>query len=222
MKKIFVVTFLFAFSVSSTAIADTLWDSGPIDTASGFSNAVDGVLGEGISRFLLADFVVDGAGWSVTDFHWQHVWVTPGIGQVGTGMELSFIADNGGTPTGDVVGIANNVNYSSVFTGQEVFSREVIESSVDFDSIVFEPGVYWFRAAIVGPENNFWLSADLNGSEGWADYSDMGGLRPFSDIFGIPEDLHFRIGGSIIPEPTSFGFLALGSIACFHHRRKIR
>ena len=220
MKKIYVVTFLVASSVVSTAIADILWDSGPINGQSGFGNAVDGVLGEGISRFLLADFVVDGAGWNVTDFHWQHVWQTPGIGQVGTGIELSFIADNGGEPTGAVVGTANNVNYSSVFTGQEVFSREVIESSVDFDPVVFKPGVYWFRAAIVGPENNFWLSAELTGSEGWVDYSDMGGLQSFTDIFGQPEDLHFRIGGSRVPEPTLFGFLALGSIACFNRRRK--
>ncbi len=196
----------------------TIWDNGPPDGVNGYSNATVDVFGA--RRALLDDFTLD-QGYLLQDFHWQHVW-GPSGGPLGSSMELSFREDAGGTP-GNVIATANITSYMEQATGDIYFSRDGMESWVEFDDIKLDAGTYWWEATIVGPENNFWLTSgggNLNKNECWTNYDDFGGLQPGSAIFGVQSDLNFRITGvKQIPEPASLGVLALGTLVMLRRRR---
>jgi hypothetical protein len=135
-------------------------------------------------------------------------------------MELSFYGDAGGAPDlNNLVATANVTSYMEMPTGDVFFSRAGMESWVEFDPIQFGPGTYWWEATIVGPENNFWLTANQRGNECWVNYDDLGGLESGSSQFGVASDLNFVITGKKIPEPASLGMLALGTIGILRRRR---
>ncbi len=189
---------IFLALVAATWVnADDIFDNGPPDGSGAVSNVVREVFGA--SRAVLDDFVIpDGQTWKITDFHWIHIWNTLPPGS-GTGANLEFWSDNNGAPGGPLA-IAEVSNYIEESTGTEFFSRPGAKSSVRFDPIILGPGTYWFRAQIIGPENNFWLiRPHENGSEFWIDYEDLNGLEPGSDVFGVAADLNFVVTGEIIP-----------------------
>jgi hypothetical protein len=191
-------------------IQSVLYDNGPPNGLNGYSNAT--AIPFGARRTLLDDFRIgDREGWRITDFHWEHIWnsLPPGSG---TGMELLFRHDNGGTP-GAVAAVANITSYMEQATGNVYFGRPGAVSWVDFDPIDLGPGTYWFEATIVGPENNFWLTANQNGNECWVNYDDFGGLQPGQNIFGVTSDINFIITGEIIPVPGTLALLAAGADA---------
>ncbi len=173
-----------------------LWDNGGPDGVNGFSNGTVGAVGA--RRALLDDFVVPGPdSWSVENFTWTHVWntLTP---PAGTGHELRFVADAAGAPDlGAVIAVANVTSYTEVATGNIFFSRPEAESMSTFDPILLGPGTYWFEHLIVGPENNFQLTAPRMGTECWVNYDDLG-FTPCFDQFGIDTDVNFRIGGTVV------------------------
>ncbi len=218
-------TCLAAIAMASVANAQILYDNGPPDGVNGYSNATD--VPFGFFRYLLDDFVVpDGETWSITDFHWQHVWATApnGIGP-GTGLLMEFWNDNGNcTPVPGAIATANVTNYSEVNTGNVLFSRNVKESTVEFDKISLPAGHYWFHATIVGPENNFWLTAPVNNCECWVDYADFSGLISGTTQFGVASDLAWQITGTVetgggCAPPTSYtvfrGIQLSGDLASF-------
>ncbi len=195
--------------MASAAAADTLWDNGPPDGSTGYSNATVNVLG--FRRTLLDDFTVD-QDFFLQGFHWQHIWNTFPAGS-GSGMELLFRSDAGGAP-GEVVATANITSYSEVGSGVTYFSRPGAESWVSFDEIQLPGGTYWFEATIVGPENNFWiiLAPDPRlGSDCWVNYDDFGGLQPCRQIFDEPADLNFIL--TSVPAPGGLALLGLAGLA---------
>ncbi len=196
-----VATCLAAFAMASVANAQILYDNGLPNGTNGYSNAT--VNAFGATRYLLDDFTVpDGESWSITDFHWRHIWTTipNGIGP-GTGLELEFWNDNGNcTPVPGAIATANVTNYTEVTTGAVYFSRNEKESTVDFDKIKLPAGHYWFHATIVGPENNFWLTANQNACECWVDYSDFSGLISGTTQFGVASDIAWQLTGTIQQE----------------------
>ncbi len=200
--------------MSSAAAADTLWDNGPPDGSSGYSNATENTFG--IRRALLDDFTLDGDS-ILQDFHWEHIWnfFPPGSG---TGMELLFRSDAGGAP-GEVVATANITSYSEVGTGVTYFDRPGAESWVTFDDIALGAGTYWFEATIVGPEHNHWLiHTTVLGSECWVNYDDLGGLQSGTNQFGTAADLYFVLTG--IPAPGALALLGLAGLAGRRRRRE--
>lgn len=198
-------------------IQSTLYDNGLPNGVNGYSNAVDSVFGA--RRTILDDFRIgDPNGWRITDFHWRSVWNSEQPGH-GSSMELSFRADDNGTP-GAVVATANITNYMETGTGNSYFSRPEAEHWADFDAIDLGPGTYWFEATVVGGDNNFWLTADQQGNECWVNYDDLGGLQSGSTVFGAPSDVNFIITGEIIPTPGSLALLGLGGLAFGTRRRR--
>ncbi len=126
-------------------------------------------------------------------------------------MELLFRSDAGGAP-GTVIANADITSYSEMGTGQTFFNRPGAESWVTFEDIALGAGTYWFEAAIVGPDNNFWLvRAPVLGSECWVNYDDLGGLQSGSVLFGVPVDLNFVLTG--IPAPGALALLGLAGLA---------
>lgn len=198
--------------VSLPALADVLYDNGPVNGINGYSNATSGVFG--FSRFLLDDFQVPAGGWTLREFHWNSVWATPMGGTMGFGVILSFRADNGGRP-GAHIEFANVTQYSEAFTGNIYFSREEVTHWAEFDDIFLPAGQYWFEAAVQGPENNFWLTADLNFSECWVNYDDDP-FGPGSSVFGVPSDINFILGG--VPVPGALALLGLAAVTRMRRR----
>ncbi len=177
-----------------------LYDNGPANGTNGYSNATDVPFGS--FRYLLDDFnVPEGESWSITDFHWRHIWTTipDGVGP-GTGILLEFWPDGGNcTPVDAPLATANVTSYTEVTTGNVFFSRNEKESSVEFDKIKLPPGHYWFHATIIGPENNFWLTANQNKCECWVDYADFAGLISGTAQFCVASDLSWQITGRVQP-----------------------
>ncbi len=189
--------------LASAAAAETIWDNGPPDGSTAYSNATVNVFGR--RRTLLDDFELSSDS-ILQDFHWEHIWndMPPGSG---SGMELSFRSDTGGGP-GATIATANITSYSEVATGVTWFNRPGAESWVTFNNIALGAGTYWFEATIVGPENNFWLSQDVvTGNQSWVNYDKFGGLsRSFE-----PYDLNFVLTG--IPAPGALALLGLAGLA---------
>lgn len=191
----------------STADAQDLYDNGPFDGVNGFSQGDVNSVGQ--DRFLLDDLVVAptaGDSWEVTGFTLQHVWGTApsGLGPA-TGLTLEIFNDSAGTPdvASGVVSTATATMYTETnltFTQGVVpqFSRDVWESTVDTEPFTICPGTYWFRARLEGAlENNFWLTAAINGNESWSEYG--GVLFPSGDPdgpFGAASDLTWSVQGS--------------------------
>ena len=212
MKRVTLVAVGTIGVMASAAVADTLWDNGPPDDEGAYSNATVNTFG--VRRALLDDFVLDGDS-VLQDFHWQHIWNTLPPGS-GSGMELSFRSDAGGAP-GNVIATANITSYSEMGTGVTWFSRPGAESWVTFDDIALGAGTYWFEGTIVGPENNFWLTADVRNEPCWVNYDDFGGLQPGRDIFGVDSDINFILTG--IPAPGALALLVLTGLAGRRRRR---
>ena len=215
MKRVALVAAGVIGGMACAAAADTLWDNGPPDGSNGYSNGTVNAFGS--RRALLDDFTLDGDS-VLQDFHWQHVWSTfpPGSG---IGMELLFRSDAGGAP-GDMIVTASITSYSEMGTGQTFFSRAGAESWVTFDDIALGAGTYWFEAAIIGPQINFWLiigNGIFNGSECWVNYDDLEGLQSGSDMFGVQTDLNFVLTG--IPAPGALALLGLAALAGTRRRR---
>ena len=201
MKKIFLVVLVAVFATATSADAQVLYDNGTPDAVNGYSTGtVDSI---GVNRFLLDDFTItDGDGWTINAFNCQSVWGTPGGGAMGTEIEMEFYADAAGTPDvgGGALATINQTGYNEFQTGDILFSREVVDHTVEFDPINLGPGTYWFRARIIGPENNFWLTAGngvLNGSECWVDYVDEAGLQTGTAQFGVASELTWAVLGEV-------------------------
>ncbi len=212
MKRVTLVAVGAIGLMASAAAGQTLWDNGPPDGSNGYSNGT--VNAFGIRRALLDDFTLDGDS-ILQDFHWEHIWnfLPPGSG---TGMELSFRSDADFGP-GNVIATATITSYSEMGTGVTYFNRDGAESWVTFDDIALGAGTYWFEAAIIGPENNFWLiRTAVTGSECWINYDDVG-FGPGSAFGADPADLNFVLTG--IPAPGALALLGLAGLAGRRRRR---
>ena len=225
-KKTFLAVAICAASliVAAAAPADeVLYDQPLLFGDNGYSNGVVEAFGE--RRTVLDDFVIpDGQIWQITEFQWTNIWNTVAPGS-GTGVELEFFADAGGAPLGASQGTASVNSYTELGTGEVFFGRAAARSTATFDAITLGPGTYWFEATIVGPENNFWMvdtanSTGIIGSEAWVNFANPDvGLVPGSSQFGAAANANFQLGGTVVPEPTSLGILALTSLVILRRRR---
>ncbi len=213
MKRVTLVAVGAIGVVASAAAADTLWDNGSPTGDAGYSNGTANAFGA--RRALLDDFVLD-VDSTLQDFHWEHIWNTFPAGS-GSSMVLSFLSDVDGAP-GNVVTTATITSYSEVGTGVTYFNRPGAESWVTFDDIALGAGTYWFEAAIIGPEPNFWLvRTEVTGSECWINYDEIKGLHRGSEFGGDPVDLNFVLTG--IPAPGALALLGLASLVGRRRRR---
>ncbi len=181
-----------------------IYDNGAPNGTNGFSNATDGVFGEMSRRTILDDFMVPpGEAWRVEGLRWRHIWNTLPAGS-GTGAEISLRSDAGGQP-GNVLVVVDVTGYEENGTGNIYFSRPEAESFASFAPIEFPAGQYWFETNIVGPENNFWLTADVRNSEAWVNYEDLNGLQSSTQQFGAPSDVAWCLtGGRVLYVPGSY------------------
>src|SRR5690606_39873010 len=183
-----------ASAVAMPTMADDLWSNGSdTDGANGLSNATD--VPFGFRRTVLDDFEVPaGETWDITGIRWLHLWNSfpPGSG---TGLEILFRADNGGQPGAEITTLLNG-SLTEAATGRSWFGRAEVESESTFSTVSLGAGRYWFEATIVGPDNNFWMTAPVIGSPMWVNYADFGGLQPGFNIFGIDYDLYFVLTGN--------------------------
>ncbi len=190
------VTLVGATAMAAGGVPVCLHDNGESDDVSGFSNR-DG--DPGSRRTLLDDFTVPGGEtWRLTGLRHLHVWdqADPGAG---TGMEIALRSDDGGMP-GTVFQSLTITDYSEVATGRMTFLRDEAESWTTIEPVELPAGTYWFEATIVGPENNFWLTAPVQGNECWVNYDDGGGLRSSIELppIGTPTDLAWCLSGEIL------------------------
>lgn len=214
MTKLQLMTFATAtLAPVALAPADVLWDNGRPNGVNGYSNATSGVFG--FRRTLLDDFQLDEPS-TLQELHWESVWGTPMGGTVGTGAQISIRSDVGGTP-GMEIAVANLTEYEERMTIFVMFDREVVEHWATFDDISLDAGRYWFEAAVVGPENNFWMTADQQLNECWVDYEDLGGFQPGTDQFGVAADLNFVLSG--VPAPGVLAAIAFAGVATRRRRR---
>jgi hypothetical protein len=146
----------------------------------------------GAQRTLLDDFVVD-VPWILTGLRHHAIWDTMDPG-AGTSMEIVIRADDGNEP-GIPLDRAFVTSYDEHATGETYFDREEYVAFTAFDNIPLLPGRYWFEATVVGPENNFWLTAPVMHHECWADYEDVDGLTPGSEMFLRAADLAWSMIG---------------------------
>jgi len=173
----------------------SLYDNGPTDGSNGYSNATIGVFGA--RRTLLDDFDLAGPT-DLDGLRWTHVWASGFAPPFGTGAEIFFRADAGGSP-GAVSDVAAITSYTEICTGSTFFSRPEAESTAEFGAIQLAPGTHWLEGTVVGADNNLWLiRSSVSGSECWVDY-DGWGLLPGSSLFGVQADLNFCLTGSINP-----------------------
>ena len=171
-----------------------LHDNGEPDGSNGYSNATSDAFGP--RRTLLDDFVVPaGREWIIEGLeHWA-IWNTLPVGS-GVGMDIAIREDADGTP-GSILYHVFTEDYSEEATGRTMFSRPEYLAWTRFGPVVLPPGRYWFEAAVVGPENNFWLvHGDVTWDACWVNYDDFGGLQPGSEVFGVDADLAWRLLGS--------------------------
>ena len=176
-----------------TGCSVSSYDNGPTDGSNGYSNATVGVFGA--RRTLLDDFTLTGEQ-NLLGLRWTHVWANGQSAPFGTGAELSFRADAGGSP-GALFYVATVADYVEVCTGNAFFSRPEAESTAEFIPLPLPAGTRWIEGTIVGADNNFWLvKASVSGSECWVDYDDLGGPSPGSALFGVPADLNFCLVGA--------------------------
>lgn len=170
---------------------DELWSQGGPDGRNGLSNAVESVFGA--RRTLLFDFVVpEGQTWHVDEFQWLHKWLSVDPGS-GTGVELRLYSDDGGQPGSPITALIELRSYEEYAT----FNENEALSIAGLETVTLEAGTYWTDATIIGPENNFWETAEIaNGTEVWVDYADFGGLQPGSTVFGVAYDINGVIMGT--------------------------
>jgi hypothetical protein len=129
----------------------------------------------------------------------------------------------------------NDLSYSATEEGS-LFGLNLYEGTLTFgtadagtdDAIILGPGQYYFGVRLVGNQlgGNYWATTgagELNGmSYGFTKSPAFGqpGWTPVADVYGIePTDFAFRVFGTIVPEPASFGVLALGALALTVRRR---
>ena len=217
MKKVILTAVGAAGLMTGSALAgNTLYDNGGPNGVNGYSNAT--VNAFGARRTILDDFILDQDS-TIQDFHWSSVWGTPGIPiPQGSGMELSFLSDAGGMP-GITLATAVVTGYSEVGTGNIYFSREEAQHWVTIEDLDLAAGQYWFEATVIGPENNFWLTADQQNNECWVNYDDLGGLQSGTQQFGSASDINFRITGVATPAPGALALLGLAGLAGRRRRR---
>lgn len=182
-------------SLTMTAQAqDILWDNGQWNGIGGASNATVDVFGA--RRTVLFDFVVpDDETWIISGLKWLATWNTlpPGTG---TGMEIRFYDDVGDEPGMPISSVVVSTSYTETATGEIAFGRPMYEAVSTFRASTLSPGRYWTDATVVGPENNFWLTADVVDNPCWVDYADLGGLQPSRDIWGGDRDITGALTGT--------------------------
>ncbi len=170
---------------------EILYDNG-WDGIGGYSD----ILGEGLDRSLLDDFIVPEGGWDISSASTLYIWNTLPPGS-GTDMTVEFYADDGLCgPDTVLIASPTTVRYSEVDAGMgEAFGRPIALIEVTFDFVHLEPGHYWIDFQVVGPENGFVLTAAQRDCACWVDYGDFGGRSPGINIFGVDSDVNFRLRG---------------------------
>ncbi len=174
-----------------------LWNQGPYNGLNGLSNGVESAIGA--RRTLMFDFVVPpGQIWSIDGLRWRHVWETlePGAG---SGLEVRFRTTYENRPSVPIGDWRTSTTYEEypVFQGRDAISV------AGFAPVALIAGTYWLEAVIVGPENNFWRTADLAiGTQVWVDYSDRGGFQRGDRVFGAVYDITGILTGAAEPAYT--------------------
>lgn len=189
-----VVTTLIAGSaaafVAGADAGDVIYDNGGPDGVNAYSNMTRDV--QGAQRTLLDDFVVD-VPWIISGLRHHAIWDTLDPG-AGVSMDILILRDDENTP-GLPFERAFVSSYEEQATGEVFFEREAYVAFTSFEAIALPPGRYWLKATVVGPENNFWLTAPVLNQECWVDYDDVDGLVPGSAMFGSEADLAWSIVG---------------------------
>lgn len=220
MKKVMLIAAAGAaglMTLPALGEGELLYDNGPVDGTNGYSNGTINAFGA--RRTLLDDFTVPaGETWEINGISWRSVWGTPGGGAFGIGVDLSFRSDAGGTPGGFLGGGINQTAYSEVDTGNIFFDREEHAHAAKFDVVTLTSGTYWFEATVIGPENNFWLTAAQQGNECWVNYSDFNGLESGTNQFGVASDINFALQG--VPTPGVLALLGVAGLAGTRRRRR--
>ncbi|MCL4198765.1 MAG: hypothetical protein KJZ69_14855 [Phycisphaerales bacterium] len=161
-----------------------LWNQGPYNGLNGLSNGVESAIGA--RRTLMFDFVVPpGQIWHIDGLTWRHVWETLPPGS-GTGVEVRFRTTYENRPSVPVGDWRTSTTYEEypVFQGRDAISVAA------FEPVTLIAGTHWIEAVIVGPENNFWRTADLGiGTQVWVDYADRGGFQRGDRVFGVAYDI---------------------------------
>jgi len=161
-----------------------LWDQGPYNELNGLSNGVESAIGA--RRTLMFDFVIPpGQIWHIDGLRWRHVWETLEPGS-GSGIEVRFRRMYQNRPSTPITDWQTSTTYEeyAVFQGRDAISI------AGFEPVTLTPDTYWIEATIIGPENNFWRTADLaNGTQVWVDYSDQGGFQRGENVFGVAYDI---------------------------------
>lgn len=209
MKLIFPALAICAFGLNANA--DVLWDNYDTDGSNGWSMADVGAFGA--QRALMDDFEVPAGGWNVTDFHSLMLWNSGGVG-LGWDFYLEFRPDVGGQPDPNPGIVTTGHIYGEAATGRSWFARAEVETTLEFDPVVLDPGTYWWYGYVVGPENAFMMiRADVNLNEAWVDYSDLGGFQSGTSQFGAPADLAWQVTGTVVPAPGALALLGLAGLA---------
>ncbi len=188
--------------LASSGTCDGLYDNGDANGVNGYSNFTVGV---GPRRGMMDDFVVpNGETWTISEIHHTHVWDTAAPGS-GTDLELAIWSDSAGTPFEVIVPTALTTAYTEVATGNTVFNRPEAIGWATYDPIVLDAGRYWFDAAIAGPENNFWNTANQQFQECWLNWDefDPAGPRTGSSQFGVMSDVNWCLTGTSMPGPAN-------------------
>jgi hypothetical protein len=191
------------------AAAEVLWDNAPPDGVGAFSNQAEKVMG--VRRTLLDDFVVPaGEAWRLEGFRHHHIWDTLPAGS-GSGLEIALRVDDGGAP-GVPIRTLVVTGYEEEWSGAILWDREEAISWTTFEPVVLEQGTYWFEATVVGPENNFWVSAERRSHECWVNYEDVEGLQPGSQMFGAEYDMAWALEGVRMPSSCRADFDGDGDV----------
>mmetsp|Transcript_19663 Transcript_19663/g.33822 ORF Transcript_19663/g.33822 Transcript_19663/m.33822 type:complete len:215 (-) Transcript_19663:148-792(-) len=163
-------------------------DNGPWH---GHNLAVNNEVGK---ESLLDDFTVPQKGeWTIEKLSWFHIWRDNPGAPVGTGLNLSILEDDGGSPGNiklpDIPNIYEEVNTGEYTLGGTSGFKVFHSTAIFVNPIVLPPGRYWFEAMVTtSPPNipNWWLqipketSVDASpiGQPAWYNYSNAGDLRP--------------------------------------------
>lgn len=157
---------------------------------------------------VLDDFTVPrNETWSLKGLSWYHHWYSGSSTVEGADVEISLRHDDFGTPGSVFVPLLNVTSYQETATGR------FKESVALFDPVVLSNGTYWFEATIVGPERNFWHSADLKDNEAWMNSNDYGGFQSISNSTGsMPLNLNFCLLGSPVGDESPVGDSSTSSL----------
>lgn len=223
LKKLMAFTAVVLF-VGMPAFADTAFEDGAT-LAPGGPNGKDGFL-SGRSYLLDNGTTPNGSGRTVSGIGIANGWTvfqpftvpSPGwdidtIGvdgwnvqdPMGFGMLGTLLGDDGGGNPDE----NNPIADATYFLGNDAFSSNWRDEAFD---VVLTPGTYWMRWTD-NKDDNHWsaIFAGVTGDDSFSRRTSDGAIFPAGATA-------LRIAGTVVPEPTSLGVLALGLLTLLRRR----